>query len=319
MIWATWRMNRSLYTVSVALAAAVAVWLALTGARQESAWVAFSALRCSYPGAPGACADAASRYYSASEFSTAGVAIGMVLPGLLGLVLGTPLVAAEIGQRTNRLGWTQSITRSRWLGQKLLVGGLATVVVAAALVPVLNWWTGAVQRPRMVPLNFDVSGVLPIAYALFAFALGTLLGALVQRTGWAFAIGVAVFAAVRFLERTYLRVLLVPPTFTTKSVFAPANVWVVNEGYVPLHRSTPAPGLTWQSGGEAVGRCAVTAAGFETKSYARCAATLKLHYVFEVQPASHYWPLQLAEAGVFLVGACVLFALTVVAVRRWRT
>jgi len=318
VIWATWRLGRPLYGTVVVLAIAVGVWLAITGARQESAWLAFSALHCNQPGTSSSCMDAAERYYAASDFSTAGVVVSIVLPGLLGLVVGTPLVAAEYGLRTNRLGWTQSITRTRWLLVKLLVGVLVTVAIAAALTPVLQWWTGAVQRPRMLSFDFDVSGIVPVAYALFAFALGALVGAIVQRTGWAFAIGVPLFAGFRYLERSFVRVHLVATTFTTKALIAPVDVWLIQQGFVPLGRLTPAPGHTWQSDANAINRCEV-AQGFQTKPLATCAAKLRLHFVSEVQPGSHYWPLQLVEAGVFVAIAAVLLALTVVAVRRWRT
>ncbi|HVB71714.1 MAG TPA: hypothetical protein VND83_09480 [Acidimicrobiales bacterium] len=309
-------MSRPLYIVLLTLAAAVGVWLVITGARQESAWTAFTALHCSQPGSNSACMNMASRYYSASQFSTAGVWIGVALPGLLGLVLGTPLVAIEFDQRTNRLGWTQSITRTKWLGQKLLVSGSVAVVFSAALVPVLWWWTRAVQRPHMVNFDFDVSGVVIIAYALFAFALGALLGTLMKRAGYAFAVGVAVFAVSRFLERSYVRVRLVPTTFTRGVIVAPSNAWVVNEGYVPLDRSTPGPGLTWQSGNEAITRCAARAGGIESKSYIKCAKTLKLHWINEIQPASHFWSLQWAEVGVFVAVSAALLTLTVLTIRR---
>jgi hypothetical protein len=42
-------------------------------------------------------------------------------------------------------------------------------------------------------------------------------------------------------------------------------------------------------------------------------------FVSEIQPGSHDWPLQLAEAGLFVAIAAVLVALTVLAVRGWRT
>ena len=140
-----------------------------------------------------------------------------------------------------------------------------------------------------------------------------------KRAGWAFAVGAAVFAIARFLERSYLRVLLAPATFTKGVIVAPANVWVVNEGYVPLDRSTPAPGLTWQSGNEAISRCAAKAGGIEAKSYMKCVTTLKLHWINEIQPASHFWSLQLAEVGVFVAASAALLALTVLTIRRSRT
>jgi hypothetical protein len=99
-------------------------------------------------------------------------------------VLGAPLVAREIEQGTNRLAWTQSITRTRWLLVKLFVGALSCCALVGAMAPLLEWWTGAVQRgARIQPTSFDLSGFVDVAYVLFAFMLGAALGALIRRTG----------------------------------------------------------------------------------------------------------------------------------------
>ena|ERR1700722_6823549 len=50
-----------------------------------------------------------------------------------------------------------------------------------------------------------------------------------------------------------------------------------------------------------------------------CLSSLRLHYVFRYQPASHFWLLQTAEAAVFIVGALVLLRLAILLVQRWRT
>jgi len=126
MIWATWRMERSLYLVSLAVLVVVAVALVLAGAHQDAAWTVFSNLHCSQPGSSSGCWSAAESYYSASRFSSTGVVVGLLVPGLLGLVFGAPIVAREIDQSTNRLAWTQSITRTRWLVSKLSVGALGS-------------------------------------------------------------------------------------------------------------------------------------------------------------------------------------------------
>jgi hypothetical protein len=313
-------MERSLYLVSLAVLVVVAVALVLAGAHQDAAWTAFSNLHCSQPGSSSGCWSAAESYYSASRFSSTGVVVGFLVPGLLGLVFGAPIVAREIDQSTNRLAWTQSITRTRWLVSKLSVGALATAVLVAALAPVFQWWTGTVQRgDRIIPPNFDVSGLVPIAYALFAFMLGALLGTLVQRTGWAFALGLPLFAAFRYLERTYVRSVLVPPVDTSAVQIAPSNNWVLNQGYIPLGQSSPGRGITWQSESASMLNCTNPTGGKVVQSEQHCESLLKLHYVVQMQPGSHYWALQLVEAGVFVAGACVLLVLSVVAVRRWRT
>ncbi len=321
MIWVTWRMERALYAVALGAIGAVAILLVVTGAHQESAWTAFSSLHCNQPGSSTTCMAAADRYYSSSHFSTAGVALGLVIPGVLGLVVGAPLVGGEIAQRTNRLAWTQTITRTKWLTQKLTVGAFATMAIIGILMPLLQWWTGAVQRgDRIVSFNFDVSGFVPVFYGLFAFMLGALLGSLFHRTGWAFAVGVVLFAALRYLERLFVRPVLIPPVTTTVAPVAPSNAWVLNQGFVPLGQAGPALGHSWQSANAVIAGCTNPAGGPNpTHTTQQCAALHKLHYVFQLQPGSHYWALQGAESAVFLAASCLLFGFTVLTVRRWRT
>jgi hypothetical protein len=44
-----------------------------------------------------------------------------------------------------------------------------------------------------------------------------------------------------------------------------------------------------------------------------------VHYVFQYQPASHYWALQGIELAIFLGLGLLLLAFTVIRVKRWRT
>jgi hypothetical protein len=322
MIWATWRTHRSVFISSIVVAVALAIWLAITGAMEANSWAVFTGHHCSidFPGSSLVCMNSLS---GVGNFSSANAALCGALPALLGLVLGVPLVASEIQQRTNRLAWTQSITRTRWLLVKIGVGALFTVVIVGALTPLAWWWTEAAQRSHIQPATFDVSGIVEVAYALFAFMLGVALGTLIRRSGWAFAACVPIFALVRAGVRLYVRSGLVSPA--TASVSASASVgnndWLLNAGFVPLGRSTPAPGQTWSSNDSIIQNCQNFASGAQkpTHSATYCEKLNHLHYVMQFQPASHFWALQGAESVVFLVLAGILLGLTVVAVRRWRT
>ena len=54
--------------------------------------------------------------------------LAVVLPGIIGILWGAPLVAQELETGTYRLAWTQSVTRTRWLAVKLGVLGLVSAV-----------------------------------------------------------------------------------------------------------------------------------------------------------------------------------------------
>jgi hypothetical protein len=322
MIWATWRLHRSVFISSIVVAVALAIWLAITGAMEANSWAVFTGHHCSidFPGSSLVCMNSLS---GVGNFSSANAALCGALPALLGMVLGVPLVASEIQQRTNRLAWTQSITRTRWLLVKIVVGALFTAVIVGALTPLVWWWTQAAQRSHIQPATFDVSGIVEVAYALFAFMLGVALGTLIRKSGWAFAACVPIFALVRAGIRLYIRPGLVSPA--TASVSASASIsnndWLLNSGFVPLARSTPAPGQTWSSNNSVIQNCQNFAPGGQKAAhgFTYCEKLNHLHYVVQFQPASHFWALQGAESGIFLVLAGILLGLTVLVVRRWRT
>ena len=57
----------------------------------------------------------------------------LVVPVLIGMFWGAPLIARELETGTFRLAWTQSVSRVRWLLVKLGLVGLAAIVVAGGL------------------------------------------------------------------------------------------------------------------------------------------------------------------------------------------
>ena len=195
MTWAAWRVQRPQLLAAIGAVLMLGLWLAATALAMghDQAW----------------------KYWTDGD-----VYVLYALPGLVGLALGVPLVAGEFGHGTNRLAWTQSVTRVRWLAVKLAVGGLVAAGIVAALAVLLEWWTRAISLAastdsggfagvRIQPSGFDLAGIVIIGYAVFAFALGAALGAIVRRAGWAFAVGVPVFAACRLVVEDWIRPHLV--------------------------------------------------------------------------------------------------------------
>ena len=324
MIWSTWRTHRSVLLASIGVAAAFAIWLAVTGSDEARSWANFVSHHCStnYPGSSEICMSSLG---GVGNFSRINAALCGGLPALFGLVLGVQLVAGEIQQRTNRLAWTQSITRTRWLMTKVGVVALFIAVVVGALAPLFWWWTDAAQRSSHIqPTNFDDSGFVIVAYALCAFILGVALGALIRRSGWAFAVAVPIYALLRVGVQLYIRPDLISPVAETSTTYEPIvnqNLWYLNAGFVPVGRSAPAPGQSWSSTDNLIQSCQgpVSDGQKSLHSASYCAKVHHLHYVLQFQPPSHFWPLQTAESAIFLGIAAVLLGLTWLAVARWRT
>jgi ABC-type transport system involved in multi-copper enzyme maturation permease subunit len=304
--WVAWRVQRPQLLAALGAVAMLGIWLAATGLvmGHDQTW----------------------KYWTDGD-----VYVLYALPGLLGLALGTPLVAGETDHGTQRLAWTQSITRTRWLAFKLLLGGLAAAALSTALTALLEWWTTAVSIAattdsggfsgiHIQPAVFDLTGIVVVGYTLFAFLLGAALGAVVRRPGWAFALGILAFAFVRLLIEDWVRPHLVAPvTYASLSGIAPKavlNGWLLNSGFVAAGRTSPAPGQTWQASPPDSYFMCTDHAGSPAAD-ARCAALAHVHVVYQFQPASHYWELQAAETAIFAGLALLLLGVTVIAVRRW--
>ena len=139
-------------------------------------------------------------------------------PGLIGIFWGAPLIAREIEERTDRLVWNQSVTRTRWLAVKLGVVALATTVAMGLFSLLLTWSASRYDQiagGRFEALNFDSRNLVPVGYGLFALVLGTVAGMLVRRTVPAMAIVLAVFAAVQILFPAVIRAKLMTPKTVT--------------------------------------------------------------------------------------------------------
>ena len=288
MTWVAWRVQRLQYLVAVGAVLAVGLWLTLSGSNGSSAW---------------------------SQTSSRGdIIVLTALPGLLGLALGASLVADEFRRGTNRLAWSQSISRTRWLVGKLAVGTVVVGGLTGLLMPLLGWWSGAMNSGLDIqPKLFDITGVVVVGYALFAFMLGAALGAIIRRPGWAFAAGVPLFALVRLLVGAVRSTLVSPVSLVEPFQGSEPNGWVLHYGYVPIGRTTPAAGRTWSTLSHQAGVCFSRASS--SAGEARCALVAHLHWVWQYQPESHYWSLQWAEIAIFVGAALACLGATLVAVR----
>ena len=117
---------------------------------------------------------------------------------MIAVVFAAPL-ALELKRGSYRLAWTQSITRRRWLAAKLAVvlGGAGLCAAGTALL--LTWWRQSLDtfHGRIEPGAFQLEGIVPIAYALFAATLIVALGCILRRTVPAIALAIVAFLAVR--------------------------------------------------------------------------------------------------------------------------
>ena len=155
----------------------------------------------------------------------------LVLPALIGIFWGAPLIARELDAGTHRLVWNQSVTRTRWLAVKLGLIGLAAVAVVGLGSLAVDWWSDPIDKAavaahnvsRIEPLLFGARGIAPMGYAAFAFALGVTLGMLLRRTIPAMALTLAIFVGLQVAIAELVRPHLITPTRATVEI-TPSNV-----------------------------------------------------------------------------------------------
>jgi hypothetical protein len=211
MIRFTFMQSRASFLVGAVGLAVVAVVLAVTGPHLAHVYDAFEssckgARDCAT--APNPVLNSEKPLQSALPFLVA------IVPALVGLFLGAPLIARELETGTFRLVWTQSVTRKRWVGAKLGLLGIVAMAIGGLLTWMANWWASpldAVSQDRFGFANFSLHGIAPIGYAAFAFALGVTAGVLLRRTVPAMAVTVAGFAAARVAVTYWVRPHLASP------------------------------------------------------------------------------------------------------------
>jgi hypothetical protein len=346
MIHLAWRQFRVPFSIAVAGLAVVAIVLGVTGPGLAHLYATTVANCRSHDDCQAAVTTLDSHDHVLQVIVQA---LPLVIPVLIGMFWGAPLAARELESGTFRLAWTQGRTRWQWLVGKLVVVGLSSVVAMGLLSAMTTWWWSPINKAnpnRFSPGLFGIFGLAPVGYAVFALAVGLLAGVVLRRTLPALATTLVAFIAARVVVSFWVRphfaspVSLVLPLNTANgmginkdpisgiSVMAnpPAlpNAWVssaqlVNHtGQQPSGRvlericpqlvavinSNPSPASGPSNAGPAPDAI--------QSAFTNCLAKVgeSFHQVVLYQPASRYWPFQIAETALFVVAAVGAVALS---------
>lgn len=337
MSWVVWRQYRAAAAITAALVGAFAALIVVTGVQVASQWhSALAACTASH-----SCGNLSSSTLFLGSH-TVGFLVIMTLgvPAVLGILVGAPLLAHEFETGTAQYAWTQSVTRRRWLAVRTGWPLLAAAAIGGIVSALVTWWSGpdnALQGNAFNPGRFDIMGIVPVGYAVFAVALGIAAGALLRRTLPAIAATLVGFIAVRAVIFMVLRrsfMTAVTSYFPVGSGFTPAgSAWQLGAGFVggngqPLILPLSTNGAVIGGAGgvglpvsslptscqQLAGSGPFTRATYH--AVVSCAQAHGIRGYVTYQPASRYWAFQGIETGIFVVLAAALLAITFAVVSR---
>jgi hypothetical protein len=330
MTWLTWRQFRVSAVVVLAALAAFAVVLAVTGPQLADLY-----------------SQEPSDFFARLGLDTpkqtvfhVGTALAYAVPAIVGVFWGAPLVARELEAGTHRLVWTQSVTRTRWLGTKLAVTGLAALG-AGLFGLALTWWCGTIDDallaghsdsslmgvPRLSRILFGARGILPAGLAVLALVVGVTASLVLKRSIAAMAVTLVAVVGIQIALPVLVQPHLLDPhialeTFSVDSIdgiMAGGPPGSADSTIREIRVELSAPGA-WE-----ISQQTVDAAGDPIEEFPSwtsecrpgpgpgamdaCLQRLadegyrqQVTYV----PASDFWTLQLIETGLVLVLAAGL-------------
>ena len=317
LAWVTWRQHRAALAGVAALLGGLGLYLVIMGLKIHSGYA--SVTSC-HPATSAACA-LTGRLFNDDYHPTAQTMAGFlqVIPALVGVFVGGPVLARELETGTFRFAWTQGCGRLRWAIAKLALLAVAVTVAAEGFSLLFSWyyqpWFAEGLDGGLAPQLFDLRGIDFAAWTLLAFTLGVAAGALIRRTVPAMAGALAAWTGLFFATFMFLRKHYQPPRVAAG---AKAN--------------TPSFGLNWSwaqwytgPNGKPVSQQTirtVMAHAPESVQNSRNpnagTAYLAAHHYTQwwlYQPVSRYWPFQLIEGGWLLALSLILLAATVWLVR----
>jgi hypothetical protein len=192
----------------------------------------------------------------------------------------------------------------------VLVG--ATALGGAAVAVIAQWWRGPFDalNGRMSPPAFDVEGIVVPAYAVFALALGLLLGLILRRTIAAMTIAAAGFVAVRLVVEKLLRPYYLAPLRTQAPGVATPSLprdWVIRDALV-TSTGRPVTAALQDNAVVHAQRAQIDASTYMSQ--------LGYRRVVSFQPDERFWTFQAIEAGIFVLLALIALGAALWLVKR---
>jgi len=316
MTWVVWRQHRAEGMITLGVLGVLGALLLITGLEMAQTSQQSGLSTClAHSADQTACGPLVTAFTNQYGYLLNYIVFLVLLPVVFGALVGVPLVARELEQRTHLLVWMQSITRLRWLAVKLaLILGIG-LGVFAILMALLIWWYAPIAQFNgsfTSKVFYDFSGPVWLAAAVLGLALGIFAGALTRRTILAIFVTIVLFLAIRLPVGVFWRPYFQPPITITwphapgtfkdmPPVTLSPQDWIISSGWLDA-QGNRIQGVHSCSGGQTLDQC-LQANGIHAN-------------YLTYQPADRFWTFQWIETGIYLAFAALALGATVWLVRR---
>ncbi|MFI2260931.1 transporter [Streptomyces tubercidicus] len=240
-------------------------------------------------------------------------ALNIVLPVIIGVFWGAPLLGRDRELGTHRLVLVQGASRGQWFASRFALAAATTIALSGLLAGVFAWWWQPAADRSYGLFWYETtalsgSGPRVVAAALFGLAAGTLLGLLARRVLAAMGLTLLATGAMSLLLLwMHWARLLVPPHTYVSAGIAPKPL--MGEKW-----STGTYGLITGSGRhDDVMNCAFPS-GAQLKECMTAHGYVARFY--KANPAGDYWTFQWTDTAILGGLAVVLTVATVLLLRR---
>ncbi|MCS7477671.1 ABC transporter permease subunit [Umezawaea endophytica] len=317
MAWLIWRQHRAEVCVLAVLVGVFGLALLVLGTQAHDLFPGGPARCAGQAGVDEACAASFRGLDERYGYVENLLAAFYLVPVVIGAFLGAPLLARELEDGTWQLAWTQAVPRTRWLAAKLAALAGVTVALTGMFTAVLTWFREPFDagEGRFQYDAFDLEGLVPVAYALFAFGVATAAGAILRRSLPAFGVAFGAFLAARMTVALLARPAYATPLTSVEPVPVGGSKdraghvadWMIERGYADATGRR----LSATEFAELEGAADRAGTNLNQFLHARGVQQFGVYH-----PADRFWPFQLIETALFLTVAAVLIGVVVWRVRR---
>ena len=321
LAWVAWRRNRATVLGLGGLLAALATYLVVTGLQAHAAYDDLGS--CVPPITTDACRIQWDSFTNGQGQRGLTGPLLLMLPGIVGAVVGAPLIGRELESGVFRYSWTQGAGRMRWAVAIIIPIVVLTAALMGALGLLVAWRNGPVvdagATQRLDTSTFPTTGVAVIGWTLLGLSAGVLAGLIWRRVVPAVASSFAAWFGLAYLASTVRPHLLSPLTSAGQPPIGSLDIaerWTKDGVGVPVSEVASVleqVGVQMSEDGFSAQVEAGSPAPTDPITYLSDHGYIQVH---TYQPDSRYWTFQWIELSWLVLVSIALLGLTFWLVRR---